>query len=48
MEKSLSFLGLGGLGGTGVQPPDTSLGIMAGFGRDWLPTAPWIRLPPRG
>ena len=38
MESSLSFLGLG------VQPPDTSLGNMVGFGREYLTTAPWIMM----
>ncbi len=40
MESGLSFLGLG------VQPPDTSLGNMVGFGREYLTTAPWIMLAP--
>ncbi len=40
MESSLSFLGLG------VQPPESSLGNMVGFGRDYLMTAPWIMLAP--
>ena len=40
MESSLSFLGLG------VQPPDSSLGNMVGFGREYLTTAPWIMLAP--
>ncbi|WP_417271080.1 ABC transporter permease [Celeribacter sp.] len=40
MESGLSFLGLG------VQPPDTSLGNMIGFGREYLTTAPWIMLAP--
>lgn len=40
VESSLSFLGLG------VQPPDTSLGNMVGFGREYLTTAPWIMLAP--
>lgn len=40
MESSLSFLGLG------VQPPETSLGNMVGFGREYLTTAPWIMLAP--
>ncbi|RBP94212.1 peptide/nickel transport system permease protein [Rhodobacter sp. 140A] len=40
MESGLSFLGLG------VQPPETSLGNMVGFGRDYLTTAPWIMLAP--
>lgn len=40
MESGLSFLGLG------VQPPESSLGNMVGFGRDYLTTAPWIMLAP--
>lgn len=40
MESGLSFLGLG------VQPPETSLGNMVGFGREYLTTAPWIMLFP--
>jgi len=40
MESGLSFLGLG------VQLPETSLGNMVGFGRDYLTTAPWIVLSP--
>jgi peptide/nickel transport system permease protein len=40
MESSLSFLGLG------VQPPESSLGNMVGFGREYLTTAPWIMLAP--
>lgn len=40
MESALSFLGLG------VQPPDSSLGNMVGFGRVYLTTAPWIMLAP--
>ena len=40
MESGLSFLGLG------VQPPQTSLGNMVGFGREYLTTAPWIMLAP--
>ncbi|GAB1584123.1 ABC transporter permease subunit [Phyllobacterium phragmitis] len=40
MESGLSFLGLG------VQPPETSLGNMVGFGREYLTTAPWIMLAP--
>ncbi|RJQ56398.1 MAG: ABC transporter permease [Desulfobacteraceae bacterium] len=36
VETSLSFLGLG------VQPPNTSLGSMVGFGRQYLFTAWWI------
>lgn len=39
-ESGLSFLGLG------VQLPDSSLGNMIGFGRDYLTTAPWIMLAP--
>lgn len=40
MESGLSFLGLG------VQPPETSLGNMVGFGREYLTTAPWVMLFP--
>ena len=40
METSLSFLGLG------IQPPNTSLGNMVGFGRDYLLTAWWIAIFP--
>ena len=40
MESGLSFLGLG------VQPPESSLGNMVGFGREYLRTAPWIMLSP--
>ena len=40
LETSLSFLGLG------VQPPQTSLGNMVGFGRDYLQTAWWIVVCP--
>lgn len=40
LETSLSFLGLG------VQPPQTSLGNMVGFGRDYLLTAWWIAICP--
>jgi len=40
METSLSFLGLG------IQPPQTSLGNMVGFGRDYLMTAWWIAVLP--
>jgi len=36
VETSLSFLGLG------VQPPNTSLGSMVGFGREYLFTAWWV------
>lgn len=42
METSLSFLGLG------IQPPQTSLGNMVGFGRDYLMTAWWIAVLPSG
>ena len=42
LESGLSFLGLG------VQPPESSLGNMVGFGRDYLTTAPWIMLAPAG
>jgi peptide/nickel transport system permease protein len=40
LESGLSFLGLG------VQPPNTSLGNMVGFGREYLSSAPWIMLAP--
>lgn len=40
LETSLSFLGLG------VQPPNSSLGNMIGFGREYLQSAPWILLAP--
>ena len=40
LESGLSFLGLG------VQPPNTSLGNMVGFGREYLTGAPWIMLAP--
>ena len=40
MFSGLSFLGLG------VQPPETSLGNMVGFGREYLTRAPWIMLAP--
>lgn len=40
MESGLSFLGLG------VQSPETSLGNMVGFGREYLTRAPWIMLAP--
>lgn len=36
LESTLSFLGLG------VQPPTATLGSMVGYGRDYMPTAPWI------
>jgi peptide/nickel transport system permease protein len=38
--SGLSFLGLG------VQPPETSLGSMVGYGREYLTRAPWILLAP--
>lgn len=40
LESGLSFLGLG------VQPPETSLGNMVGYGREYLTRAPWIPLSP--
>ncbi len=40
METSLSFLGLG------IQPPNTSLGNMVGFGRDYILTAWWLAIIP--
>lgn len=40
MESGLSFLGLG------VQPPESSLGNMVGFAREYLTQAPWIMLAP--
>ncbi len=40
LESGLSFLGLG------VQPPNTSLGNMVGYGREYLTSAPWIMLSP--
>lgn len=40
LESGLSFLGLG------VQPPETSLGSMVGYGREYLTRAPWILLSP--
>jgi peptide/nickel transport system permease protein len=40
LESGLSFLGLG------VQPPDTSLGSMVGYGREYLTRAPWVLLAP--
>jgi peptide/nickel transport system permease protein len=39
LETSLSFLGLG------VQPPNTSLGLMLGEGRGYLATAWWMAVP---
>lgn len=40
LESTLSFLGLG------VQPPTATLGSMVGYGRDYMPTAPWIVIAP--
>jgi len=40
LESTLSFLGLG------VQPPTATLGSMVGFGRDYMPTAPWMVIAP--
>ncbi len=40
LESGLSFLGLG------VQPPETSLGAMVGYGRDYIQSASWIMLAP--
>jgi peptide/nickel transport system permease protein len=40
LESGLSFIGLG------VQPPNTSLGNMVGFGREYLTTAWWIAVLP--
>jgi peptide/nickel transport system permease protein len=40
LESGLSFLGLG------VQPPETSLGNMVGYAREYLTRAPWILLSP--
>ncbi|WP_117192023.1 ABC transporter permease [Rhizobium terrae] len=39
VETSLSFLGLG------IQPPQTSLGLMLGEGRNYLATAWWTGIP---
>lgn len=39
-ESSLNFLGIG------IQPPDTSLGVLIGIGRDYLYKAPWLALIP--
>jgi len=39
LETSLSFLGLG------IQPPQTSLGLMLGEGRSYLATAWWMGVP---
>ncbi|MFN4281059.1 MAG: ABC transporter permease [Alphaproteobacteria bacterium] len=40
LETSLSFLGLG------IQPPNTSLGNMVGFGRNYLLTGWWMSVIP--
>lgn len=40
LESSLSFLGIG------IQPPETSLGNMVGYGRKYIQSAPWIMLTP--
>lgn len=40
LESSLSFLGIG------LQPPQTSLGNMVGYGRDYIQSAPWVMLFP--
>lgn len=40
LESTLSFLGLG------VQPPTATLGSMVGYGRDYMPTAPWMVVAP--
>lgn len=40
LESTMSFLGLG------VQPPTATLGSMVGYGRDYMPTAPWIVITP--
>ena len=39
-ETSLNFLGVG------IEPPDTSLGVLIGQGRSQLTRAPWIALLP--
>lgn len=39
-ETSLNFLGIG------IEPPDTSLGVLMGQGRSYLYKAPWIALMP--
>jgi peptide/nickel transport system permease protein len=39
-ETTLSFLGVG------IQPPDVSLGLLIGIGRDQLFKAPWVALIP--
>ncbi len=40
LESTLSFLGLG------VQPPTATLGSMVGYGRDYMPSAPWMVIAP--
>ena len=40
IETSINFLGIG------IQPPDTSLGVLIGEGRAHLYNAPWIALVP--
>ena len=40
LESTLSFLGLG------VQPPTATLGSMVGYGRDYMPTTPWMVIAP--
>lgn len=40
LESTLSFLGMG------VQPPTAALGSMVGFGRDYMPIAPWLVIAP--
>lgn len=40
LESTLSFLGLG------IQPPTATLGSMVGYGRDYMPTAPWMVVAP--
>lgn len=39
-ETSLNFLGIG------IQPPDTSLGVLMGQGRNHIYNAPWMALVP--
>lgn len=41
-ESSLSFLGIG------IQPPQVSLGLMAGTSRQYLFQMPWLALAPAG
>lgn len=40
VETSINFLGIG------IQPPDTSLGVLIGAGRNHLYNAPWMALVP--